>query len=432
MNYLQISHTPLLYFPLCHLYTPPHIFIQFCSPGLVRKVNCMSNRDLYSDDPVEFEQQKSKKRVPVVLVLIAALIGGTIYIQTTLAANISLNSGSGVEFGQGVTQTVACSGSDLITVTPIAGFVNSSGAGTFKFSSIRVDDIPAGCQGSDFAFSAYDNNAGSAAQAIFNTTSTRAVVYIKSDGTFEIGIGGTGATVTRNSSTSFTINFTSPVALSDYISKLTVESGVHTPRPCSDGGDCVIGDTGPGGGKVFFVKSLGAFSESYTELDPWCDRENCPEMCFDETFSVALTSEQQASLPFNYLEVAPTGRSGGIWGTNGAIANNTSLLLGSGAANTDDILLSQSGIAANNAARYAKDYAINGVDDWYLPSYDELLLIMLKVKSGDFPSSDFPLGLWASSTEGITTAAYYSSLNQLQGVVSRWDSSPGVRPIRSF
>ena len=51
----------------------------------------MSNLDFYNDDPVDLEQPKSKKRISGVLALVAALIGGTLYIQTTLAANISLS-----------------------------------------------------------------------------------------------------------------------------------------------------------------------------------------------------------------------------------------------------------------------------------------------------------------------------------------------------
>jgi hypothetical protein len=51
--------------------------------------------------------------------LIAAAVG----LSSTLAANISINSGP-VEFGQGVAQTVACSGDESIIVTPATTFSN--------------------------------------------------------------------------------------------------------------------------------------------------------------------------------------------------------------------------------------------------------------------------------------------------------------------
>lgn len=191
---------------------------------------------------------------------------------------------------------------------------------------------------------------------------------------------------------------------------------------CAQGGICIIGDTGPGGGIVFFVKQVGSFEESITVSGGIGPR----------TYTAALTSSQQAALPFDYLEFAPTGRGGGTWGTNGAITNNTSLLIGAGESNTDDILLTQTGVAADNAARYAKDYVNNGRTDWFLPSYHELLLMMLRVKLGTFPTSYFPDGLWASSTGGDNTTAYYSALGQLQGNVNRLATTPGVRPIRAF
>ena len=192
---------------------------------------------------------------------------------------------------------------------------------------------------------------------------------------------------------------------------------------CAQGGTCAIGDAGPGGGIVFFIKQVGSFEESFTVSGGFG---------MSRTYTVALTSSQQAALPFEYLEFAPTGRGGGTWGTGGAITNNTSLLIGTGEANTDDILLTQTGVASDNAARYAKDYVNNGRTDWFLPSYHELLLMMLRVKLGTFPTSYFPDGLWASSTGGDNTTAYYSALGQLQGNVNRLATTPGVRPIRAF
>jgi hypothetical protein len=196
-----------------------------------------------------------------------------------------------------------------------------------------------------------------------------------------------------------------------------------TALTCAQGGACAIGNTGPGGGIVFFIKQIGSFEESFTVSGGFG---------MSRTYTVALTSSQQAALPFDYLEFAPTGRGGGTWGTNGAITNNTSLLIGTGEANTDDILLTQTGVASDNAARYAKDYVNNGRTDWFLPSYHELLLMMLRVKLGTFPTSYFPDGLWASSTGGDNTTAYYSALGQLQGNVNRLATTPGVRPIRAF
>ena len=97
-------------------------------------------------------------------------------VQTTLAANISLNTGSPLEFGQGISATTACSGATNLTITPNSTFVNSSGAGAHYFSSVTVSNIPSNCQGFDFTINAY-NNSSSTPLALFNSTSTSAVVY---------------------------------------------------------------------------------------------------------------------------------------------------------------------------------------------------------------------------------------------------------------
>ena len=75
--------------------------------------------------------------------------------------------------------------------------------------------------------------------------------------TFEKGIGGTGLSVITNSTSSFTVTFTAPVAASSNVFNLTVESVAHTPLSCFEGGDCIVGDMGPGGGTVFYVLAAG-------------------------------------------------------------------------------------------------------------------------------------------------------------------------------
>jgi hypothetical protein len=81
------------------------------------------------------------------------LVGGIAF-----GAKVTLNNGSGVEFGQGITQTVQCAGGNTITVTPYAGFVNASGGGNFTLDSLYVEGIPASCNGKFFTFRIYSNS----------------------------------------------------------------------------------------------------------------------------------------------------------------------------------------------------------------------------------------------------------------------------------
>ena len=64
-------------------------------------------------------KRNARSRAFIGIGVIAAAVG----LSSTLAANISINSGP-VEFGQGVAQTVACSGDESIIVTPATSFSN--------------------------------------------------------------------------------------------------------------------------------------------------------------------------------------------------------------------------------------------------------------------------------------------------------------------
>jgi hypothetical protein len=184
-----------------------------------------SESDFYHDDPVDISGNSSKKKLPSLISFLLFAVAGTFFIQTTLAANVSLNSGAPVEFGQGTMQTTACSGASELTVTPLASFTNASGGGGFYFTSLTVSNIPTSCYGKDFTINAYGNT-DNTALSLFNATSKNVVIY-NNDGTFETGVGSTGMSVTSGSG-SFTANFASPVALSSTVFKVSVQSGEHS------------------------------------------------------------------------------------------------------------------------------------------------------------------------------------------------------------
>lgn len=75
---------------------------------------------------------------------------------TTLAANINLNSGTPVEFGQGVAQTTSCD--HEILVTPASSF--DSTLNSFTVSNITLSDIAATCMGKNFVIKLYGGTSG--------------------------------------------------------------------------------------------------------------------------------------------------------------------------------------------------------------------------------------------------------------------------------
>ena len=185
--------------------------------------------DQYHDDPI-VDEPRSTKRLLRVAALIFAVTSSSFFIQSTLAGNISLNSGSPAEFGQGVTQTLACSGSTSVVVTPISAFTNSSGSGAFNLSGIKISNIPQSCFGSQFTIQVFPNSTNTPA-TLFSTATS--MVIANSSGTFVMDAGNyTYASLNSASTTctlggscnEVTITFLSPSVITTAMSKIVVQS----------------------------------------------------------------------------------------------------------------------------------------------------------------------------------------------------------------
>lgn len=107
--------------------------------------------------------------------LLAAVVG----MGSTLAASITLSSGSPVEFGQGIAATTACDSS--LTVTPFSTYQNreTATAGDFGFTSVAISNIDtstpntttgAGCGGRYLVLKAYTDTGTAAAKYAVATT----------------------------------------------------------------------------------------------------------------------------------------------------------------------------------------------------------------------------------------------------------------------
>jgi hypothetical protein len=186
---------------------------------------------------------------------------------------------------------------------------------------------------------------------------------------------------------------------------------------CAAGGTCAVGDTGPGGGVVFYVQATGTFP------------------C-----GVALTSTCK------YLEAAPTDHPTEIaWCSNTTSAlGTTATAVGTGMANTT----TADGTCTLGAIQTAADYTNNGKTDWYLPSKDELNQ-MCKWQRGVAWTSDatvctgdnlnsgrgasgFSAGhYWSSSEFDATTALIQHFKFSVQGNDPK-TTTFYVRPVRAF
>jgi hypothetical protein len=155
-----------------------------------------------------------------------------------------------------------------------------------------------------------------------------------------------------------------------------------------------VGQTGPGGGIVFFDK--GEFT------DGW-----------------------------RYLEVTPTDQSTSTkWGCGGTEIGGTSGLVGTAKNNTNLIVAgcNQTGIAA----KIANDLNLGGKTDWYLPSIGDLRVMYLNLHKNNLGNFNTSNRYW-SSTESYGSYAWFFNFNGGDaGSFGSKGDTYYVRAVRAF
>lgn len=116
-----------------------------------------------------------------------------------------------------------------------------------------------------------------------------------------------------------------------------------------------------------------------------------------------------------------------VWGLVSQLDIGTATNLGSGSANTKLIVASFSS-TVNYAAKICADLTLNGYDDWYLPSKDELdILYKNKSAVGDFANERY----WSSS-EGNTQTGWRQDMAMGNQATNTRSNLYYVRAVRSF
>jgi hypothetical protein len=162
-----------------------------------------------------------------------------------------------------------------------------------------------------------------------------------------------------------------------------------------------IGDFGPGGGIVFYV-SPGGFS---------CGTDSKTICHYLEASTADLVTS----------DGSPTM----AWSGNTTASVGTGLRIGTGAANTARAVADNS--TADSAITVAASFTVNGHDDWFLPSRDELAeMYFQKNAIGGFSSN-----YWSSS-EFLENRAWRTEFGNgyTDGVVKT--TGYRVRPVRAF
>ena len=393
--------------------------------------------DFYHDDPIE---EKRTKKFPNKLLSSLSLIGASVFFfQSTFAGNITINSNSGVEFGQGFSQTVACSGSNNLTITPYSTFTNAAGAGgTYNFSSVTVSGIPSSCNDAQFQINAYGNT-NQSPLALYNSTSADVIVADTGD-TFSLDTRVSGIRLTTNSASSFTVTFDTPVSTSEAVFKLTIQSSTSSVQTTYS-----LGSTGPGGGKIFYYSETGFnCGPSYTATgSPNGGKCNYLEVA-PRTWSASADPVKlwANASDYNYDVTGVTMQNSG-WYTTAGI----------GLGYKDSVAIVTNGRSMDNttAAFSARAYVGGSKNDWYLGSPAELNLlcqwargvpanVTTECTGGALNSATYGAGAagiennyyWAS-TQASGYPSYAFTQHFSTGSSSRQKfTSNYVRPIRAF
>lgn len=194
-------------------------------------------------------------------------------------------------------------------------------------------------------------------------------------------------------------------SFSRYVRPVRVFSAISSPSPSPTTSPAFaykIGDSGPGGGVIYFIDVKNDYPAfTYLEAAP-ADIPGTFNWCNDLTHSIP------------------------------ALAGEGARAVGRGATNTAAMLVACSSGAANAAHSYLN----NGKDDWFLPSTNELKLMYENMRGSlGFMANGFQAGEHWSSNEA------YESGAMVQNFDDRYMSSAGgslksallyVRPVRAF
>lgn len=369
---------------------------------------------------------KGTPRKPLRLMIGIGAIAGIVALSSTLAASINLNDGAPVEFGQGIAQTTACSNGEIISITPSSSFVNSDDA-AFYFTGLTVSDIPESCEGVDFVISAY--NTSGDALSIFNTSSTVASVW-NNAGNFQAGTGTQGVEIESTDGSFFTINFTVPAALATNVAGVTLQSTNHAPYNCAeDFIGCQVGDTGPGGGTIFYVNDSG-FSVPGSACGNNCHNlEYAPSTWRWKQLRDLYFVTGDMSMGQHYTWGGHTGTFLRTNRVEDGVKNGTGdQAIGAGFMNTYQMHNREPDQTIASPVRlYAGTN--NSAGQWYVPSLWELKAIH---ESSAFVSGNFAQDYYTSSSENSDVFYYMFDFTNGTMPIENRNSPSNVRPIRAF
>ena len=341
---------------------------------------------------------------PLVVLILCGLIGGGLFIGNTFASKITLNGSTPIEFGQGTGLTSACD--DQITVMPVSTFVNSNESAAFAVTAINfsgIDSSAGACASKDFFIHAYYKNGTSPENFI---DSTNEIIVRDSGRSFSVdAISGLVMLSTSNDAFSLTFSTTHTLLDPSRLDTITIESKDHIYS---------VGSEGPGLGTVFYI------SDTPFACGPTLSSQ-CNALEYPPTGVIPTTTARWAPL---------------ISATTAVGAGARLTAIGTGYKNSVSIVHQYTEIDGADQSLYqagvARSFSGGGLNDWYMPSRDELNELYKYTWSNHLGA---PMAYGNSSSEVSANSnwgIYFPIANQVPTQTgTKRDTNPST-PIRAF
>jgi len=159
-----------------------------------------------------------------------------------------------------------------------------------------------------------------------------------------------------------------------------------------------------------------------------CIKDNPPSLQIGQTYQGGIIFYIDSTGQHGLISATADQSTGAEWGCSGTAVGASSTAIGTGQANTTAIV--NGCLTAGIPARLCNDLVLNGYDDWFLPSKDELNLMYVNLHTqslGGFASSVY----WSSSEGGANYAVQQSFSENLSGYTSKINVDR-VRAARAF
>jgi hypothetical protein len=241
-----------------------------------------------------------------------------------------------------------------------------------------------------------------------------------------------------HSNQNVTSHSTPVVFIVPYCPSVVSSTTTTVAQTCAQGGVCSVGDTGPGGGIVFYVASAN-FTSTGSDCDTSCRYlEAAPN-----GWGVSSSVDDNCAFPGNASDDPGCVWSGNTTGLIGGTAQGTAV--GSGYSNTQAAVgQAGGGNTADRAITAAWGYTNNGKSDWHLPSKDELNELCkysrtqttgdtsVQCSNTGSQRSGFSGGYWGSNEVTNVNAWHQSFSSGSRGQTAKSTTSWKVRPVRAF